>query len=553
MPTPQCSFHLNDMLHVPYISYNLLSVHKLTKDNNCSVTFDANFFVIQDKISNQVLHKGSNHHGLYQFASSSSSPHPQACIAPSPSQVSMSTWHQRLGHSSFLKMQHIVKHLPVVVKNNSAEFSCTPCNVAKVHRLPFKLSTTTINRPFSLVHNDVWGPFHASTSGFKYYRLFVDDFTRFTWIYTLHVKSEVFSTFLSFKAYVETQFATPLQILRIDNGTKFVTKQMDAYLTQHGVIHQLSCPYTPEQNGIAERKHQHITETAIALLSQSSMPVSFWFEAISTAVFLINRLLSLSFGHKSPFELLFHNVPDYSFLKVFGCQCFPWLRPYVSHKLQPQSTPCVFIGYHPTSKGYRCLDPLTGKIHLSRHVLFIESCFPFAYFSNSQPSSLSDLSSFFWTVFASSKPISPDPHLPPPSAAPIPFSIHNSGHHTSTSLPTSSSLEPALSTPTVSIPVNSISIDLPLVPPSISPPSVQNVHPMVTRSKAAHFSWTGSQPLLTDLSLTEPLTTAEALKSPIWVQAMNEKFQALHTQDTWDLVALPSSKSSIGCKWIFRF
>ena len=193
---------------------------------------------------------------------------------------------------------------------------------------------------------------------------------------------------------MDRQFDTVLKILRTDNVTECVNHLMACYLAENGILHHLSCPYTPEQNGIAERKHQHIVETAIALMYHSSMPLTYWFEALATAVFLINRMPSLSLHHKSPFQLLFHALPDYEFFKVFGCQCFPWLRPYIDHKLQPRSLPCVFLGYHPFTKGYLCLDPSTGKIFLSRHVLFNESCFPFATQTLSSPT-LPILTSYF--------------------------------------------------------------------------------------------------------------------------------------------------------------
>lgn len=103
-------------------------------------------------------------------------------------------------------------------------------------------------------------------------------------------------------------------------------------------------------------------------------------------------------SHKSPFEVLFHSLSDFSLLKVFGCQCFPWLKPYTAHKLQPRSVACMFLGYHPTIEGYRCLEPITGKIYISKHVLFNETCFPFAVSStpiSSSSSSLPTLHSFF--------------------------------------------------------------------------------------------------------------------------------------------------------------
>lgn len=91
-----------------------------------------------------------------------------------------------------------------------------------MHRLPFKLSSTSVDCPFSLIHSDVWGLFHSANTSCKFYVSFVDDFSRFTWIYPLNYRSEVFDKFLAFKAYAENQFNTTLKILRTDCGTKFV-------------------------------------------------------------------------------------------------------------------------------------------------------------------------------------------------------------------------------------------------------------------------------------------------------------------------------------------
>ena len=196
----------------------------------------------------------------------------------------------------------------------------------------------------------------------------------------------MFTKFLEFKAYAEKQFDVSLKILRTDGGGEFYSSQFQQFLISQGIIHQKSCPFTPVQNGIAERKHRHLTETTIALLQQSSLPLKYWFDALATSIFLINRLPSSKLSNSSPYELLFQHPPDYNFLKVFGCQCFPWLKPYTSHKLQPKSIPCVFIGYHPSVKGYRCLDPLSGRIYLSKHVTFNDTVFPFASISSNSTS-----------------------------------------------------------------------------------------------------------------------------------------------------------------------
>lgn len=296
---------------------------------------------------------------------------------------------------------------------------CTHCAVAKSHRLPFVLSNSTVNKPLSLIHSDVWGPFQSSNSGFTYYLPFIDDFSRFTWIYPFKYKHEVFAKFVAFKAYVENQFTTSLQVLRTDGGGEYGSNEFSAFLTKHGIVHQLSCPHTPSQNGVAERKHRHLIEITIALLHQSSLPLSYWFDALATAVFLVNRLPSTTLHHNTPFEVLFHSLPDYSLFRVFGCPCFPWLRPYTAHKLQPRSIPCVFIGYHPSYKGYRCLDMSTGRVYISRHVRFFENVFPCAPSSSLHhvppAPTLSALRNFFWFHPKSSSEISSSAPVQSPS------------------------------------------------------------------------------------------------------------------------------------------
>lgn len=207
----------------------------------------------------------------------------------------------------------------------------------------------------------------------------------------------MYSTFLTFKAFAENQFTTTFKILRTDGGGEYTSNQFVAFLNTSGIKHELSCPHTSSQNGISERKHRHLVKTTIALLHQSCVPLHFLFDVVATAIFLINRLPSSKLHNMTPFEKLFHKSPDFDFLKVFGCRCYPWLRPYASHKLAPRSIPCIFLGYHPSYKGYRCLDPITHKVYVSRHVTFDEHYFPFSSPSLTTSSHASpSLRTFFW-------------------------------------------------------------------------------------------------------------------------------------------------------------
>jgi hypothetical protein len=199
-------------------------------------------------------------------------------------------------------------------------------------------------------------------------------------------KSDTFHTFHSLELWLKLNFLYPIKTLRTDCGGEFTSNQFNQFCASKGMIHQLSCPHTPQQNGVAERKHRHLVQCALALLSQSNLPMSYWSYAISTAAHLINRLPTPNLGHKSPWETFIIPYPDLAYLKTFGCQCFPLLTPYTAHKLYPKTQPCIFLGYPLHSKGYYCLDPITLRLYVSRHVLFNENTFPGLKVSDSSSS-----------------------------------------------------------------------------------------------------------------------------------------------------------------------
>jgi hypothetical protein len=139
----------------------------------------------------------------------------------------------------------------------------------------------------------------------------------------------------------------------------------------------VSCLHAHQQNGAVERKHCHIVEVGLALLSHASMPLKYWDEAFLTTTYLINRLPSKVVDNLTPLERLHNQKPDYSALHTFGCACWPYLCPYNSHKLQFRSKQCVFLGYSDLHKGYKCLDVSSGCIYISCDVIFDEEVFPF--------------------------------------------------------------------------------------------------------------------------------------------------------------------------------
>ncbi|PKU73081.1 Retrovirus-related Pol polyprotein from transposon TNT 1-94 [Dendrobium catenatum] len=342
---------------------------------------------------------------------------------------------------------------------------------------------------------------------------------------------------------VEKQFSTQIKIFRSDAGGEYSSIPFRNFLSTKGIIHQFSCPYTPQQNGLAERKHRHIIETARTLLLQAHLPTQFWIEAVLTATYLINRLPSLTTNSLSPFQHLFKKQPVYTHLKIFGCLCFPWLQHSASHKFAPKSSACVFLGYSSSHKGYRCYQLSNQKIIISRHVQFHEHVFPFA---SSAPTN-SNISTTNPTSIAA--PLSL-----------VPYTLTNAALHPPTSLPTEHTHLPDLpishfTNDTAphsphSLPIQQANTSLPDPLPSVLP---QTRHTMVTRLKTGslkpkqHFDL---QHKLTKIS--DPTCYSVAVKHQCWRDAMSTEFQALQAQGTWDLVPSPPNQIVLGCKWIYK-
>jgi len=157
--------------------------------------------------------------------------------------------------------------------------------------------------PLEIIHSDVWGPAPISVGGYKYYISFIDDFTKFTWIYLMVDRTEVQRIFLQFQKHVERLLDNKIRCVQSDWGGEY-QKLHNQFFTSLGITHRVSCPHTHQQNGSAERKHRHIVETGLALLAHAGMPLKFWDEAFLTATYLINRLPTRVIDNLSPMERL---------------------------------------------------------------------------------------------------------------------------------------------------------------------------------------------------------------------------------------------------------
>ena len=161
-----------------------------------------------------------------------------------------------------------------------------------------------------------------------------------------------------------------------------MSRDFQSFLQQKGIISQRSCPYTPQQNRVAERKNRHLLEVICTLLLESFVPLRFWVEALSTAVYLINRLPSQTLNLDSLYFHLFGVPPNYNSLHVFCYICFVHLPPIEPHKIPAQVVQYAFLGYSNSHKGFVCYDANNNKIRISQNVVFFENQYLFPSHGN---------------------------------------------------------------------------------------------------------------------------------------------------------------------------
>ncbi|RVW38072.1 Retrovirus-related Pol polyprotein from transposon RE2 [Vitis vinifera] len=487
LPLP--SLPLTSVLYTPECPFNLISISKITRTLNCSITFSDKFVTLQDRSTGKTIGIGRESQGLYHLTSDSS---PAVCISTDAPLLI----HNRLGHPSLSKFQKMVPRFSTL-----SSLPCESCQLGKHTRVSFpKRLNNRAKSPFELVHTDVWGPCRtASTLGFQYFVTFIDDYSRCTWLFLMKNRAELFSIFQKFYTEIQTQFNISIRVLRSDNAREYFSAQFTSFMSHHGILHQSSCAHTPQQNGVAERKNRHLVETARTLLLHSHVPFRFWGDAVLTACYLINRMPSSVLHDQIPHSLLFPDQPLY-FLppRVFGCTCFVHILTPGQDKLSAKAMKCLFLGYSRLQKGYRCYSLETHRYFISADVTFFED-------------------SPFFSTTSESLPVSevlPIPIVSPPDAMPLDHFRF--------------------------IIVALVSLLLSLF----------------LRHLLTHFlSLRLHLPRLCLLLMTYPLlfgkSTHEALSHPGWRQAMVDEMAALHSNGTWDLVVLPSGKSTVGCRWVY--
>lgn len=243
--------------------------------------------------------------------------------------------------------------------------------------MTFPTSVSISTSTFDTVHCDVWGPYRVPNhDGKRYFLSLVDDMSIFIWIFLMNTKSDSIVVLRDFFCMVKTQFEKYIKCLRTDNGTKFQISQVDSLLKKFGTLDQSSCVYSPQQNGVVERRHMSILDMARTLRFQVSIPLKFWGFCVSTAVYILNRFPTMLLKGKSPFEILFGKPPTIQHFRVFGSLCYA-SDPKKLDKFAPRAIPIVHLGYSSSQKGYVLYDLVSQSFFVSRGIVFKEDIFPF--------------------------------------------------------------------------------------------------------------------------------------------------------------------------------
>uniref|UniRef100_A0ACD5VA56 Uncharacterized protein n=1 Tax=Avena sativa TaxID=4498 RepID=A0ACD5VA56_AVESA len=515
---------LSEVKHIPSMARNLISLSTMDVDG---YKYAGGHRVLKVSKGSLIHMIGDMNSAKLYVLRGSTLPGIAAAVTSNDSDDCGKThlWHMRLGHMSEQGMAELVKRELIDDCNLSKYEFCEHCIFGKHKRVKFNASVHTTKGILDYVHADVWGPSRkTSIGGANYMLTIIDDYSRKVWPYFLKHKSDVFDAFKKWKVMVEKQTEKKVKVLRTDNGMEFCSNEFEEFCSNDGMIRHHTIPYTPQQNGVAERMNRTIISRARCMLSNAGMHRRFWAEAANTACYLINRSPSIPLEKKTPIEVWSGSPADYSQLRVFGCTAYAHVD---NGKLEPRAVKCIFLGYGSGVKAYKLWNPETKRILLSRNVVFNES-----------------------VMYHDSLPSDPSPVAIGEEGVRV--QVEHLQKTVDNNVVVDDTHEENIDddvvqhSPTVlQQPQESIAADRPrrnIVPP----------RRLIEECNLVHYALSCAEQVEND---SEPATYNEAIASvdrEKWVSAMQEEMQSLEKNGTWDVVRLPKQKKAVRCKWIFK-
>jgi transposase InsO family protein len=341
---------ISNVFLVDSLDYNLLSVSQLCKMGyNCLFTdIGVNVFRRSD---DSIAFKGVLDGQLYLVDFNDNKVELDTCLFFKTNMGWL--WHRRLAYVGMKNLHKILKAGKQV----------------GVHHPPKNIMTT--DRPLELLHMDLSGPItYISISGSKYCLVIMDDYSRFTSVFFLQEKSQTQETLKTLLRRAQNEFGLRIKKIRSDNGTEFKNSQIEGFLEEEGINHEFSSPYTPQQNGVVERKNRTLLDMARTMLDEYKTLDRFWAEAINTACYSINRLYLHRILKKTSYELLTGKKPNVSYFRVFGSKCFILIKRGRSSKFAPKAVEGFLLGYDSNTRAYRVFNKSTGLVEVSCDIVF---------------------------------------------------------------------------------------------------------------------------------------------------------------------------------------
>ncbi|KAJ9533216.1 hypothetical protein QJQ45_018360, partial [Haematococcus lacustris] len=620
--TSQGDFSLSNVLHVPEAAGSFVSVSAATA-SSCRVVFDGNACELQGKEANAGFRlRAVQQGGMYAFSGipmRAPAATPAVCASSSNVAVTPQVWHQRTGHASYsllsrMQRMGMVQGVEVSAQQFTAADSepgvCAGCALGKQHR---KVADTlpnnepAVTRPLALVHMDVYGPIsQPARDGGRYFATFLDDYTGLSVVVMLKQKSDVPAAVQHVVALLEKQSGHQVLVLRSDNGSEYFNGAMRSYCSSKGIKQQHSAPYSPEQNGSAERLNRSLQEMARSMLHMSGLAIRNWAEAIRLAN-LARNMLPVTGKQLTPLEAFSGVKPDLSFLRVFGATAWVHVPQTSRTKFGAKAVMGKLVGYENGAKAYRVL--VGDRVLVSKDVQFDERAVVAGELSSAQPQPDSSGQERDGGLGVGSpapaapllpplppppvppggggaeRPVPPPPPpLPPPPVPPggggverpvpqlLPLPLvppgGSSGHASDASSNAGTSAggeEPPARSSSASNGANgsgdlsdsgvsgSRDADLPVPPPALPPDvrrSQRDRQPPNRYSPGLMASALGGVGVESDTP-----TVQQALSGPRaeqWRQAMLDELAGLHANQTWSLVECPRGGKVLPCMWVLK-
>src|SRR5690349_6051738 len=448
-----------------------------------------------------------------------------------------------------LKGEHVIGLTNVQFEKDRP---CAACQAGKqVGGAHHSKNVMTTSRPLELLHMDLFGPVaYLSIGGSMYGLVIVDDFSRFTWVFFLQDKSETQGTLKRFLRRAQNEFELKVKKIRSDNGSEFKNLQVEEFLEEEGIKHEFSAPYTPQQNGVVERKNRTLIDMARTMLGEFKTPERFWSEAVNTACHAINRVYLHRLLKKTSYELLTGNKPNVSYFRVFGSKCYILVKKGRNSKFAPKAVEGFLLGYDSNTKAYRVFNKSSGLVEVSSDVVFDETNgSPREQVVDCDDVDEEDVPTAAIRTMAIGevRPQEQDERDQPSSSTTMhPPTQDDEQVHQEEACDQGGAQD-----------VHVIEEEAQPAPPTQVRAMIQRNHPVdqilgdiskgvTTRSRLVifceHYSFVSS---------IEPFRVEEALLDPDWVLAMQEELNNFKRNEVWTLVPRPK-QNVLGTKWVFR-